>query len=66
VAVLLLPALARWRAGLVATLTVTVMETELVVLIFYLMDVYRRFPIRGPPAVGGECWSDALDAPMQA
>jgi hypothetical protein len=41
---LLLPLLARWRWGLPASLVVTAVELPLVVLVFYLMDVYRLFP----------------------
>lgn len=41
---LVLPLLVRWRWGLVAALVVTVAELGLVVLVFYLLGVYRVFP----------------------
>jgi hypothetical protein len=44
--------MARWRWGLVTALIATVVELGLVVLVFYLLDVYRVFadPFAGEPA----------------
>ena len=48
---LVLPLVVRWRWGLVAALIITVAEVALVVLVFYLLPVYRVFPddVAGEP-----------------
>ena len=44
VALFLLPILARWRWGVVASLLATVAALGLVALVFYVLEAYRAFP----------------------
>jgi hypothetical protein len=44
VLLVLVPLMVRWRWGLVGALIMTLAEVALVVLVFYLLHVYRVFP----------------------